>query len=215
VTVFAGTFYALTQRRLKRMLIYSSIAQNGFIILCFGLQTVESISNLYFFLVIYLLSSFVIWTLVALLLSSSTKTSDFFELPPYPLYIDSMTSMAKRNAFFSFIATVVFFSLAGIPPVVGFLAKMNVVFELVNNDYLYASLLLLILSAVSVYYYIRTIKISFFEPSQSSDDHFFGAYSSDFDQPTYFSLSLILLLLIATFLFPTYLLMFSHLIALL
>jgi NADH:ubiquinone oxidoreductase subunit 2 (subunit N) len=111
---------------------------------------------------------------------------------------------------FSFV--VVFFSIAGIPPLTGFLSKMLVLFELINFNNIIAATVLLLISAVSVYYYIRFIKTIFFEPKKSdlSRDGFKFVLSSAELSGIYPLFAVLLFILLILFYFPTFTLMLSQ-----
>jgi len=166
--LFLGTIYAFNQNRIKRLIIYSSIAQTGFLVSVLSVQTIESISSLYFFIIIYLVTSLLIWGHFIMFNNSNAIISNFNSQPLKPLYITDFTNFFNINAVWSFSMLICFFSIAGIPPLAGFLSKMLVVLELVSADQVLAASLLIVISALSVYYYIRLIKISYFESNKST-----------------------------------------------
>jgi NADH:ubiquinone oxidoreductase subunit 2 (subunit N) len=78
-----------------------------------------------------------------------------------------MSSFFLTHKSWSFVNVIFFFSLAGIPPFVGFLSKFVIVFSLITKIDLLIPLFFLIVSAIGVFYYIRILKIIFFEKSNS------------------------------------------------
>jgi len=77
------------------------------------------------------------------------------------LYTSTITNLFKDNIVWAFSLVIIFFSIAGIPPLSGFLSKMLIIYNLVNLDYIYFAVILVLISAVSVYYYIRVLKVAF------------------------------------------------------
>ena len=76
-SVFMGTFFAIRQKRLKRLIIYSSIAQVGFLVAILGVQTIDAYTSLYFFLIIYMISSILIWSNITLFYDSQNLFNIF------------------------------------------------------------------------------------------------------------------------------------------
>lgn len=169
ISVFVGTFNALNQTRMKKLIIYSSISQIGFIVAVLSVSTINGFAAVYIFLFIYLMTSLLVWGIVTMLSYSKATISRFFKEPIQPLYITDLKNMRAHAFILCFLILVAFFSIGGIPPLGGFLAKVIVLAELITINHSYAfiaSSLLIAISAISVYYYIRVIKISFFETNK-------------------------------------------------
>ncbi len=163
-SVLIGTFLSLKQKRFKRLLIYSSIAQVGFLILTVAVNNYESLVYGYFFLFIYIITSILIWGHFVYIYIFKLKVNTFFQKPETSLFISDLTNYFKINPLWTFSFLIIFFSIAGIPPLSGFLAKVLILVELVYSNYLLTSILLIVVSSISIFYYIRVIKITFFEP---------------------------------------------------
>ena len=162
-SIFVGSFMALKQKRLKRLIIYSSIAQTGFLLVALSINNLNSFVSIFFFLIIYIITSILIWTMFSLFFSFQTKINIFFDKINYPLFLSTLSSFFKINKIWSASNIIIFFSLAGIPPLVGFFSKLFIISVIVDYKDLYCSFVLLIVSAVSVFYYLRIIKIIFFD----------------------------------------------------
>lgn len=162
-STFVGTLYALNQNRVKKLIIYSSIAQTGFLVSILSVQTFESVASLYFFLLAYLITSLLVWGYIIAISHSNVLISNFLKIKSKPIYVTDFANLAHINRVFSFSILLIFFSIAGVPPLLGFLSKMNIILQLIDSNSLFAGSLLIVISAVSAYYYIRIIKISFFE----------------------------------------------------
>lgn len=164
LSVFIGTFLSLKQKRFKRLLIYSSIAQIGFLILTIAVNNYESLVYGYFFLTIYIITSILIWGHFVYLNIFKSKVNHFFQKSETSIFISDLTNYFKVNPLWTLSFLFIFFSVAGIPPLSGFLAKVLILVELVYSNYLLTSILLILISSISIFYYIRVIKITFFEP---------------------------------------------------
>ncbi len=168
LSVFVGTFFALGQKRLKRLIVYSSVAQTGFLVLGIGLLNLEGYSYTFFFLALYVMTSILIWGHFVLFHSYSSKTNSYYENELTSLYISTINNLFKDNVIWAFSLVIIFFSIAGIPPLSGFLSKMLVIYNLVNLDFVVSAVILVLISSVSVYYYIRILKVAYFEPKKEN-----------------------------------------------
>ncbi len=162
-SVFLGTFFAIRQKRLKRLIIYSSIAQVGFLVAILGVQSIDAYAALYFFLIIYMISSVLIWSNVTLFYDSQNLFNIFYKKAASPLFLSGLSNLFKTNKLWSFSFVLIFFSIAGVPPLSGFLSKIFVLFGLIQSNELIGAIFLILISAISVYYYLRIVKIIYFE----------------------------------------------------
>lgn len=161
-SVTVGSFVALKQKKLKRLLAYSSISHVGYLLLAFASNSLEATQSLFFYLVIYMITSLSIWSLVlSLNTSKNTKKSKTL--------ID-LASIASFNPLLGLSGMVAFFSLAGVPPLAGFYAKMEIFVNALGSSLFFASLIAILSSVISSYYYIRLVKTMYFE---KSDDNSF------------------------------------------
>ena len=165
-----GNLAAIAQSNLKRMLAYSTIAQIGFMLLGFTPTVVSnntfSAANGYSSALFYLIS-YVLTTLgtfgIIMLLSRRGFESE---------HIDDLKGLAKRSPWYAAVMAIFMFSLAGIPPTVGFYAKLAVLQSLVStNDstYVVLAIIAVVLSLVGAFYYLRLIKVMYFdEPRETA-----------------------------------------------
>lgn len=112
---------------------------------------------------------------------------------------------------------IVFFSIAGVPPFTGFFAKIVILLELTAEQNFFLAGCYLLISSISVFYYIKIIKMLFFEPSKSVDyreEAFQIIFYNKELRKVYFVLSLLIFLLITILLFPTNLYLFCEYIVL-
>jgi len=156
-SIFVGSFGGLKQRSLKTLLAYSSITHMGYSLTAFGACTVMAIQAILFYLIIYTLSGLSIWTiLLSLRLRKKNKNK-------YSKEIGDLALLRKANPSMAFAFAITMFSIAGIPPLAGFFAKMSVFLAMMNVTYHVLAFLSLLFSVVSTFYYIRLIKILYFE----------------------------------------------------
>ena len=163
-SMLLGNIVAIAQTNLKRMLAYSSIAQMGFMLLglCSGVVYNNTISagNSYassmFYIVTYVLTTLGSFGIIMLLSRQGFEAEE----------IDDLKGLAKRSPWFALVMTIFMLSLAGLPPTVGFYAKLSVLQSLVSTNvagYVYLAVAAVVLSLVGAYYYLRIIKVMYFD----------------------------------------------------
>ena len=161
---FFGVFLALKQKKLKKFLIFSSIGQLGLPLSLVSVLDYDSIVYCYFFLFIYMITSILVWGYFFVsLFSSSIRNTTSIDLSEQPLFLTSFTNFFKYNPIWSFFVLFIFFSMCGIPPLSGFISKMFVYSNLLDLNYFSVSVFLILVGAFSSFYYLRIIKIMFFD----------------------------------------------------
>lgn len=155
VSVIVGSFVALNQKKLKRLLAFSSVSHVGYLLLAFAANSIEGTQSLFFYLIIYMLTSLCLWSVIL-----STNTS-FNQIRSKTLVDLSLVSNA--NPLLGLAGMLAFFSLAGVPPLIGFFAKMEIFVSALGSSLFFASIVAILSSVVSSYYYIRLIKAMYFE----------------------------------------------------
>jgi NADH-quinone oxidoreductase subunit N len=153
-SIFVSCFVGIYQQRVKRLIAYSSIGHMGFILLGLSTCLIEGLQSSIIYLIVYLSMSLCLWTI---LISKSINNQIQIR------YISDLSFIFNRNKTLGFILSFIFFSMAGIPPFGGFFAKMLVLSSVVKASYLFLVCFILILSMVSSFYYVRFIKILYFD----------------------------------------------------
>jgi NADH-quinone oxidoreductase subunit N len=165
-----GNIAAIAQSNLKRMLAYSTIAQMGFVVLGLSAGVVSgntlSAANAYsssmFYLVAYVLTTLGTFGLVMFLSRQGFESEEIADL----------AGLARRAPWVAGVMTLFMFSLAGLPPMVGFFAKLAVIQALVTTNqtlYIWLAVIAVLFSLIGAYYYIRVIKVMWFdEPGQTA-----------------------------------------------
>ena len=154
LSMVIGNVTAIAQTNIKRMLAYSAIAQMGFVLL--GMLSVfddHAYSAALFYAVTYTLTTLASFGFLMLL---SKKGYDCETL-------DSLKGLNKKHPWFAFMGLVMMFSLAGIPPTVGFAAKLSVLEALVDAEYTALAIIAVMASLVGAFYYLRVVKVMYFD----------------------------------------------------
>jgi NADH-quinone oxidoreductase subunit N len=215
-SVFVGTFFALQQKRLKRLIIYSSIAQVGFLVMALSTQSVDGFASIFFFLILYIITSILVWSHITLFQTFQTRSNLFYNKISTPLFLTSLSNIFKTNPVWAISFVIIFFSIAGVPPLSGFLSKIFILFGLVQAKEVFEATALILISAVSVFYYIRVIKTVFFESKDVKSNNMqiqtiFKPEMFEFDSSI---IAFCLFLLIFIFFYPTLLLLICQYIVL-
>jgi len=158
LSVFVGSLGGLEQRKLKTLLAYSSISHTGYLFLAFSTGTAYGMQMMFYYLVIYMVSGLAFWSVYLFL---RQKRSFYFNKSNKEL--GDLVLLNNSNPVLAFILAITLFSMAGIPPIVGFLAKIGVFLVVVNSSAYLVAILSILFSVISTFYYIRLIKVLFFE----------------------------------------------------
>lgn len=149
-----GNFSAIVQSSIKRMLAYSSIAHMGYMLLGVLCGTREGYAAAVFYIITYSLMSIGAFGMIVLI-----SRGGGFEAEN----IKDFAGLNNRNPWLAFMMMLVLFSLAGVPPLVGFIAKVGVLHSLIQVHLVWLAVLAVLLATVGAYYYIRVVKVMYFE----------------------------------------------------
>ena len=161
-SLVVGNLVAIAQTNFKRMLAYSTIAQVGFVLLGLlsgvvkggGADTAAgAYSASLFYIITYVLTTLGTFGLIQLMARQGFEAED----------IDDLRGLNRRSPWLAFVALILMFSLAGIPPTVGFYAKLAVLQAAVNAGQVWLAVLAVMASLVGAYYYLRVVKVMYFD----------------------------------------------------
>jgi len=216
LSLVIGTVVGLAQFRIKRLFAYSTISHVGFLLLALAINSEESIESFLFYLVQYSitnLNAFLILLAFGYIIynNNSMKTSTGTDIQ----FISELKGQFKANPLLGLALATCLFSMAGIPPLMGFFAKQMVLYSATHSGYYFMSFVAIVVSVISAAYYLRIVRVIHFDASseQSSGANSSSAATSLTNVHS-FTIAL-LTLAIALFVFkPTIILNSTHLLAL-
>lgn len=184
-SVIVGNLYALAQKKIMRLIAYSGVANSGFIFLALYAAIEYNFSVSAFYVASY---SFATVSLISLVTYISSKKYNL-------VYIKDFKGLSASLGFISVLFMVTLLSTAGIPLTVGFYAKYLVIDSLISKDLILVAALVILMTVVGLYYYLRIIWFMFFEPGINS-------LVNRGDKLSVLILSFIPAIIIMVFLFP-------------
>ncbi|CAD6553216.1 NADH-quinone oxidoreductase subunit N [Paraburkholderia kirstenboschensis] len=166
LSLIVGNITGIVQRNLKRMLAYSAISNMGFVMLGMLAGVVDgrasSAAGAYgsamFYSVAYLIATLGAFGIVMQLARRDFEADT----------LDDLKGLNQRDAVFAFVMMAMMFSLAGVPPMVGFYAKLAVLEATINAGLTWLAVLAVITSLFGAFYYLRIVKLMYFDVSQDA-----------------------------------------------
>jgi NADH-quinone oxidoreductase subunit N len=152
LSVCLASVAALYQKRVKRLLAYSTISHTGFILLGIACGSIDSVKSCVIYIALYALMSLSTFSLI--MFAGMKKT--------IPKYLINWTALAQRNMTLAITFTLILFSIAGIPPLAGFYSKLCILLSMLSQDLIFLTLVVVMFSSIACFYYIRLIKVFFF-----------------------------------------------------
>ncbi|WP_036205812.1 NADH-quinone oxidoreductase subunit NuoN [Massilia sp. LC238] len=161
LSLAVGNITAIAQTNIKRMLAYSTIAQMGFVVLAMMTGIVDgdssnaaaSYSAAMYYTITYVLTTVGSFGLIMMLARAGHEAET----------IADFKGLGKRSPWFAVVMTVLMFSLAGVPPMVGFMAKWAVLQAVVNAGMVWLSVVAVLFSLIGAFYYLRIVKTIWFD----------------------------------------------------
>ena len=175
ISLIIGTVVGLAQTRIKRLLAYSTISHIGFILLALAINTEQSIDSLIFYILQYSitnLNTFLILIALGYILNNSIKNNNKLIYLAHKdrgseldiKYISELKGQFFSNPLLSLSLSICLFSMAGIPPLLGFFSKQFVLYSAVQSGYYFMSIIAIIVSIISASYYIKIVRVLHTEP---------------------------------------------------
>ncbi|NCX93219.1 MAG: NADH-quinone oxidoreductase subunit NuoN [Gammaproteobacteria bacterium] len=152
-SLILANLVAVVQTNFKRLLGYSAIANMGFILVALSLGTTEGNRAALFYTLVYAFTTVGAFGIIL------AMTHAGFEADK----IEDFKGLNKRNSWLAFLMLLLLFSMAGIPPLVGFEGKLFVLNALMMEQHYRTAVLLVLMSVIGAYYYIKVIKAMYFE----------------------------------------------------
>jgi NADH-quinone oxidoreductase subunit N len=151
--MFLGSFAAIGQRDIKRLMAYSSIGHIGFALVGLASGTVDGVQGVIIYMAIYLVMTLGVFACILGMRRDGVALET----------IDDLAGTARTHPGFAFALAMLMFSLAGIPPLAGFFAKLYVFWAAVEAGLYLLAILGVLASVVGAFYYLRIVKIIYFD----------------------------------------------------
>jgi len=148
-----GSFAAIGQRNIKRLMAYSSIGHMGYALVGLAAGTAEGVQGVIVYLAIYLAMTLGTFACILAMRRNGRMVEE----------IDQLAGLSNTSPMMAFLLAMLLFSLAGIPPLAGFFAKFYVFLAAVNAGLYALAVIGVLLSVVGAYYYLRIVKIMYFD----------------------------------------------------
>jgi NADH-quinone oxidoreductase subunit N len=153
LSIFVGAFGALLQKNIKRLMAYSAISNVGYIFLALGIGNQIGLEASLIYITIYSISAVGVFTFIL----SMEKDNIMLDTIP------SFSGLSKSNPFYAVCMSILLLSMAGLPPLAGFIAKFYVFKSVVISGYLWVAVIGIIGSVISAYYYLNIIKVMYLD----------------------------------------------------
>lgn len=166
LSLILGTVVGLAQYRIKRLFAYSTISHVGFLLLALGINTEESIESFFFYLIQYTitnLDAFLVLLAFGYIINYSKSFMDI-------QFISDLKGQFRANPLLGLTLTVCLFSMAGVPPLIGFFGKQMILYSATHRGYYFLSLVAILVSVISASYYLNIIRVIHFESLNKSDE---------------------------------------------
>jgi NADH-quinone oxidoreductase subunit N len=158
LSIFIGAFGALLQINIKRLMAYSAISNIGYIFLALSLGTQLGLEASLLYLTVYTVSALGGFAFILSMEKDNIMLND----------IASFAGLSKSNPFYAICFSIILLSLAGLPPLAGFIAKFYIFKAVIAADYLWFAVIGIIGSVISAYYYLNIVKVMFLDEAEES-----------------------------------------------
>lgn len=159
LSIIVGSFAGLEQKRLKSLLAYSSISHMGYTLVAFSTGTFEGIQMIFCYLFLYTIAGLCMWSIFLLI------QLKYRYMKKQNKDLGDLVLLSKSNNILALFFSTVFLSLAGLPPMIGFLVKIGLFLVSIEASMYFVTIISILCSVISTFYYIRILKIIFFESS--------------------------------------------------
>ncbi|MDH4274433.1 MAG: NADH-quinone oxidoreductase subunit NuoN [Gammaproteobacteria bacterium] len=158
LSMFIGNVVAIAQTNIKRMLAYSTIAHVGFLLLGILAGTQEGYSASMFYILVYSIMGLGGFGMIIVLSRAGFEADR----------IEDFKGLNDRSPWFAGVMLVLMISMAGVPPAVGFYAKLSVLQAIVNSGFIWLAVLAVVFSIIGAFYYLRVIKFMYFDKAEDN-----------------------------------------------
>ena len=162
-SMFLGSIAAISQNNIKRLLAYSSIGHIGYVLIALAAGNQDGIKSVAIYMSIYMIMNVAIFTILLSLKSNEGYIENISEL----------SGLSKAKPIIGLAIAIIMFSMAGIPPFIGFFGKFYVFIAALNQGLVTLSILGVVASVISAYYYLRIIKVMYFDDLNPNNNYNF------------------------------------------
>lgn len=148
-----GNLAAVVQTNLKRMLAYSTISHMGFLLLGVLSGSDEGYASSMFYVLVYVVMNLGTFGMILLLARSGFEADE----------LEDFRGLNKRSPWFAAVMLVLMLSMAGLPPLIGFYAKLTVLWAVIDAGYLWLAVVAVFFSLVGAFYYLRVVRLMYFD----------------------------------------------------
>ena len=159
-SMILGAVAAIGQKNLKRLIAYSSISHMGYALAGLTTGTNQGIQSSIIYLIIYLIMNLAFFCCLFML----KRKDKFYE------NIEDLSGLSKKHPILALSFLIILFSLAGIPPLAGFFAKFYIFMAVIQKEMYFLAIVGLLATVIAAFYYLRVIKIIYFDPEQEKFD---------------------------------------------
>ena len=170
LSLFVGNVIAIAQTNLKRMLAYSTISHMGFVAMGILAANEAGYAASMFYIITYAIISMGGFAVIIFLSSKKSEADELTDLK----------GLGSRHPWVAFMMLLFLFSMAGVPPTVGFYAKLSVLQAVVSADLVWLAVFAVVMSVIGAYYYLRAIKMMYFDEADKLSSSSSEATSFEF-----------------------------------
>lgn len=161
-SIIVGNILAIAQKNIKRLLAYSTISHMGYALFGMLAANAAGYAAALFYVLIYSLMSVGAFGLLVLMSRSGVEVE----------MVEDLCGLNKRSPWLAFMMMIILFSMAGVPPTVGFFAKLLVLKSLVDVNLIWVAVLGLVFAVIGSYYYLYIIKVMYFDEAKDKSPVF-------------------------------------------
>lgn len=153
LSLIVGNITAIAQTNLKRMLAYSTISHMGFLLLGIIAGGLNGYASSMFYVVVYVLMNLGTFGMIMLLSRNGFEADN----------LDDYKGLNQRSPWLAFLMLLLMFSMAGVPPTIGFYAKFAVLQAIVEAGHVWLAVIAVVFSLIGAFYYLRIVKLMYFD----------------------------------------------------
>jgi len=158
LSLVLGNLVAIAQTNIKRMLAYSTISHVGFILLGILSGTTEGYSSAMFYVIVYAVMSAGAFGMIILLSRRGMEAER----------LDDFRGLNQRSPWFALMMLLFMFSMAGVPPLAGFYAKLSVLRAVIQVEEIWLAVIAVVFSVIGAFYYLRVVKLMYFDEPEDT-----------------------------------------------